>query len=115
MLALASRSVRAIASPTSTGTCDPPGASRKAKPPCRDEKRLRAACTSSTVALMERAYLGSTGTRSSRIILGCGNFGGIGSSPAFFGGGESDDEAAAIMDAAFEMGINVFDTAAAYG
>jgi aryl-alcohol dehydrogenase-like predicted oxidoreductase len=59
--------------------------------------------------------LGSTGVRASRIILGCGNFGGIGSSPAFFGQGESDDEAAAIMDAALDMGINVFDTADAYG
>ena len=28
--------------------------------------------------LMERAYLGGTGIRVSRIILGCGNFGGIG-------------------------------------
>jgi aryl-alcohol dehydrogenase-like predicted oxidoreductase len=64
---------------------------------------------------MEYVKLGTTGARVSRIILGCGNFGGIGSSPAFFGQGESDDEAAAIMDAAFEMGINVFDTADAYG
>jgi 1-deoxyxylulose-5-phosphate synthase len=64
---------------------------------------------------MEHVKLGSTGARVSRIILGCGNFGGIGSAPAFFGQGESDEEAAAIMDAAFEMGINVFDTADAYG
>jgi aryl-alcohol dehydrogenase-like predicted oxidoreductase len=64
---------------------------------------------------MEYVKLGTTGARVSRIILGCGNFGGIGSSPAFFGQGESDDEAAAIMDAAFELGINVFDTADAYG
>jgi aryl-alcohol dehydrogenase-like predicted oxidoreductase len=64
---------------------------------------------------MEHVKLGTTGARVSRIILGCGNFGGIGSAPAFFGQGESDDEAAAIMDAAFELGINVFDTADAYG
>jgi aryl-alcohol dehydrogenase-like predicted oxidoreductase len=64
---------------------------------------------------MEHVKLGTTGARVSRIILGCGNFGGIGSSPAFFGQGESNEEAAAIMDAAFEMGINVFDTADAYG
>src|ERR1035437_4681655 len=115
MLALASRSARAIASPTSSGTCDPRGASRKAKPPCRDENRLRAACTSSTVALMERAYLGGTGTRISRVILGCGNFGGIGSAPAFFGGGESREDAFAIMDAAREAGITTFDTADADG
>jgi aryl-alcohol dehydrogenase-like predicted oxidoreductase len=64
---------------------------------------------------MERAYLGATGVRVSRIILGCGNFGGIGSSPAFFGKGESRDDAFAIMDAAREAGITTFDTADAYG
>ena len=53
--------------------------------------------------------------RISRIILGCGNFGGIGSSPAFFGQGESREEAFAIMDAAWEAGITTFDTADAYG
>ena len=50
-----------------------------------------------------------------RLILGCGNFGGIGSAPAFFGQGESEDEAYAIMDAAWGMGIRAFDTADAYG
>jgi aryl-alcohol dehydrogenase-like predicted oxidoreductase len=64
---------------------------------------------------MERAYLGQTGMRVSRIILGCGNFGGIGSTPDFFGRGESREEAFAIMDAAWEAGIITFDTADAYG
>jgi aryl-alcohol dehydrogenase-like predicted oxidoreductase len=64
---------------------------------------------------MERAYLGRTNVAVSRIILGCGNFGGIGSAPAFFGRGEDRDEAFAIMDAAFEAGITTFDTADAYG
>jgi aryl-alcohol dehydrogenase-like predicted oxidoreductase len=50
-----------------------------------------------------------------RLILGCGNFGGIGSAPAFFGQGESEEEAIAIMDAAWSMGIRAFDTADAYG
>jgi len=59
--------------------------------------------------------LGATGIRVSRIILGCGNFGGIGSAPAFFGGGESREQAFAIMDAAWEAGITTFDTADAYG
>ncbi len=49
------------------------------------------------------------------MILGCGNFGGIGSSPAFFGQGESKEEAFAIMDAAWDAGITTFDTADAYG
>jgi aryl-alcohol dehydrogenase-like predicted oxidoreductase len=52
---------------------------------------------------------------SSRLTLGCGNFGGIGSAPAFFGQGESEDEAFALMDAAWELGITAFDTADAYG
>jgi aryl-alcohol dehydrogenase-like predicted oxidoreductase len=64
---------------------------------------------------MERAYLGGTSIRVSRIILGCGNFGGIGSAPAFFGKGESREESFAIMDAAWEAGIATFDTADAYG
>lgn len=51
----------------------------------------------------------------SRLILGCGNFGGIGSAPQFFGQGESEEEAFAIMDAAWSMGITAFDTADAYG
>ena len=51
----------------------------------------------------------------SRIILGCGNFGGIGSAPAFFGQGESREEAFELMDAARDMGITTFDTADAYG
>jgi len=50
-----------------------------------------------------------------RFILGCGNFGGIGSAPAFFGQGERLDEALALMDAAWALGIRRFDTADAYG
>ena len=61
------------------------------------------------------ALLGSSGIDVSRIVLGCGNFGGIGSAPAFFGQGESREEAFAIMDAAWEAGITTFDTADAYG
>jgi aryl-alcohol dehydrogenase-like predicted oxidoreductase len=64
---------------------------------------------------MQRAYLGGTGIRVSKIVLGCGSFGGVGSSPAFFGRGESREDAFAIMDAAWEAGITTFDTADAYG
>jgi aryl-alcohol dehydrogenase-like predicted oxidoreductase len=56
---------------------------------------------------MERAY--------PRVILGCGNFGGIGSAPAFFGRGETLEQALELMDAAWENGISWFDTADAYG
>jgi aryl-alcohol dehydrogenase-like predicted oxidoreductase len=64
---------------------------------------------------MERRQLGGTEIEVSRIILGCGNFGGIGSAPEFFGQGEGEEEAFRIMDAAWEQGITTFDTADAYG
>ena len=64
---------------------------------------------------MEHRALGRSGVDVSRIILGCGNFGGIGSSPAFFGAGETEQEAHALMDAAWDAGITAFDTADAYG
>jgi aryl-alcohol dehydrogenase-like predicted oxidoreductase len=50
-----------------------------------------------------------------RIILGCGNFGGIGSAPQFFGQGENEEDAFRIMDGAWGLGIRMFDTADAYG
>jgi aryl-alcohol dehydrogenase-like predicted oxidoreductase len=49
------------------------------------------------------------------VSLGCGNFGGVGSAPEFFGQGIPHDEAFAIMDRAWEAGITWFDTADAYG
>jgi aryl-alcohol dehydrogenase-like predicted oxidoreductase len=48
-------------------------------------------------------------------VLGCGCFGGIGSAPELIGQGESEQEAFAIMDAAWELGLRWFDTADAYG
>src|SRR4051812_10634296 len=108
MFALASREAGALAFPTSSGAGAPPGASRKPTPPSRSElKRPRAVSTSNRVAAMERA--------SPRLILGCGNFGGIGSAPAFFGQGETLEEALELMDAAWEAGLTWFDTADAYG
>jgi aryl-alcohol dehydrogenase-like predicted oxidoreductase len=50
-----------------------------------------------------------------RIALGCGNFGGVGSAPEFFGQGLSQDQALELMDAAWQAGITHFDTADAYG
>src|SRR4249919_1199806 len=64
---------------------------------------------------MERRELGGSGVCVTRLVLGCGNFGGVGSSPAFFGQGIAHDEAFRIMDAAWELGIRTFDTADAYG
>lgn len=51
----------------------------------------------------------------SRIALGCGNFGGVGSAPEFFGQGLGPDEAFTLMDVAWDLGIRHFDTADAYG
>jgi aryl-alcohol dehydrogenase-like predicted oxidoreductase len=64
---------------------------------------------------IEQRPLGSSGKTIPRISLGCGNFGGIGSAPAFFGQGLTDDQAMELMDAAWAMGITHFDTADAYG
>jgi aryl-alcohol dehydrogenase-like predicted oxidoreductase len=63
---------------------------------------------------MERRSLGRTGFEVSRLILGCGGFGGMGSDHDLIGKGESDAEAAMIMDAAWDLGITTFDTADAY-
>jgi aryl-alcohol dehydrogenase-like predicted oxidoreductase len=56
---------------------------------------------------MDRAY--------PRVILGCGNFGGIGSAPAFFERGDTIEQAFELMDAAWAAGLTWFDTADAYG
>jgi 1-deoxyxylulose-5-phosphate synthase len=64
---------------------------------------------------MDYRQLGSTDLRISRLILGCGNFGGVGSAPAFFGMGENEAQAHELMDRAIDLGITVFDTANSYG
>ncbi len=64
---------------------------------------------------MEYRRLGTSGLKVSRLGLGCGNFGGIGSAAAFYGMGESEPEAFTLMDRAWDAGINFFDTADAYG
>jgi aryl-alcohol dehydrogenase-like predicted oxidoreductase len=64
---------------------------------------------------LERRRLGRSELTVPRVALGCGNFGGVGSAPELFGHGLSQDEAFALMDAAWEAGIDHFDTADAYG
>ncbi len=64
---------------------------------------------------IQTVALGRSGRTIPRIALGCGNFGGIGSLPEFFGQGLSDGQAAELMDAAWELGLTHFDTADAYG
>jgi aryl-alcohol dehydrogenase-like predicted oxidoreductase len=50
-----------------------------------------------------------------RIVLGCGNFGGIGSDLSLVGQGEGEAEAFELMDAAWARGVRRFDTASSYG
>jgi aryl-alcohol dehydrogenase-like predicted oxidoreductase len=69
----------------------------------------------STPLAIETRPLGRSGLAIPRVSLGCGNFGGIGSSPAFFGQGLDEKQAFALMDSAWELGISHFDTADAYG
>ena len=64
---------------------------------------------------IEQRPLGRSDQTIPRIALGCGNFGGVGSAPAFFGQGLNEQEASALMDAGWELGISHFDTADAYG
>jgi aryl-alcohol dehydrogenase-like predicted oxidoreductase len=61
------------------------------------------------------AALGAADETMDRLALGCGNFGGIGSAPAFFGQGENEEQAFELMDAAWSLGMRTFDTADAYG
>jgi aryl-alcohol dehydrogenase-like predicted oxidoreductase len=50
-----------------------------------------------------------------RIVLGCGNFGGVGSDLSLVGQGEGHVEAFELMDAAWTGGVRRFDTASSYG
>jgi aryl-alcohol dehydrogenase-like predicted oxidoreductase len=64
---------------------------------------------------MEYRIFGRTGLRVSVLGLGCGGFGGVGSAPETFGKGEDKETAFALMDRAWDAGINYFDTADSYG
>ena len=50
-----------------------------------------------------------------RIVFGCGNFGGLGSSPSLRDKGDDRDRAFALLDRAREVGLTRFDTANTYG
>jgi aryl-alcohol dehydrogenase-like predicted oxidoreductase len=68
-----------------------------------------------SITLATRRPVGSSGLAIPPVALGCGNFGGVGSAPEFFGQGLTQDQALELMDAAWESGITHFDTADAYG
>jgi len=50
-----------------------------------------------------------------RIVFGCGNFGGIGSSPKLRSAGDSEEQSLALLDHARRVGLRRFDTANTYG
>jgi aryl-alcohol dehydrogenase-like predicted oxidoreductase len=50
-----------------------------------------------------------------RIVFGCGNFGGLGSSPALRGQGDDEATALDLLDQARSLGLTRFDTANTYG
>ena len=50
-----------------------------------------------------------------RIVFGCGNFGGLGSSPALRHKGDDRERAFALLDHARDVGLTRFDTANTYG
>jgi aryl-alcohol dehydrogenase-like predicted oxidoreductase len=50
-----------------------------------------------------------------RIVFGCGNFGGLGSSPALRDKGDDRERALALLDHARDHGLTRFDTANTYG
>jgi len=50
-----------------------------------------------------------------RIVFGCGNFGGLGSSPALRDKGDGPEQALALLDHARAVGLTRFDTANTYG
>lgn len=50
-----------------------------------------------------------------RIVFGCGNIGGLGSSPVLRGKGDSYEQGLALLDHARDLGLTYFDTANTYG
>jgi aryl-alcohol dehydrogenase-like predicted oxidoreductase len=50
-----------------------------------------------------------------RIVFGCGNFGGIGSSPKLRDAGDNEEQALELLDHARRVGLRRFDTANTYG
>ena len=63
---------------------------------------------------MRYVSLGRSELEVSVLALGCGGFGGVGSAADLIGRGDDEQTAFALMDAAREHGITLFDTANAY-
>lgn len=56
-----------------------------------------------------------TGADLERIVFGCGNIGGIGSSPSLRSAGDSEKQGLQLLDHARRVGLRRFDTANTYG
>src|SRR5215831_21170214 len=63
---------------------------------------------------MQARPLGCTGIAVGRLILGCGNFGGVGSLPALIGRGLDERAAFETLDEAAALGLTMLDTACSY-
>ena len=55
------------------------------------------------------------GSELGRVVFGCGNFGGLGSSPSLRDKGDGRERALALLDQARDLGLTRFDTANTYG
>jgi aryl-alcohol dehydrogenase-like predicted oxidoreductase len=66
------------------------------------------------MAQMKTRMLGRTGVAVSRVALGCGTFGGVGSPRHLVGRGLNREASLACMEEAVALGINLFDTAHSY-
>jgi aryl-alcohol dehydrogenase-like predicted oxidoreductase len=74
---------------------------------CKPPQALRIAVRGGGKLLTERDI--------GRIVFGCGNFGGIGSSPNLRDAGDSEEQALSLLDHARRVGLRRFDTANTYG
>jgi len=63
---------------------------------------------------MQAGLLGRTGIAVGRLILGCGNFGGVGSLPGLIGRGLDERAAFETLDEAAALGLTLLDTACSY-
>lgn len=63
---------------------------------------------------MELRALGRSGLEISQVIIGCGTIGAVGGARETIGQGQTDDEAFAMLDTAFDLGITVLDSANGY-
>lgn len=78
------------------------------------ETRHQMSAPGSRGAVLPTRPLGKTGLRLPVVWVGTATFGGLGSDPALHGLGVDPGQAPAILDAAFDAGMTVIDTADSY-